>query len=153
MSLTASKCCLLIGQLGWDKHRDIALMSFVLYYSPPPCSCLCPFFLLTRLLLTANFSANSECCVFYVVEGCCQSWKCITYSKSLPDVSFWSPAWWVGVTCHRALVSPQWLTTLSCKLPTDRCWLTNQQLGTTNLCCGPSRLAAFCVTVIELNRW
>ena len=38
-------------------------------------------------------------------------------------------------------------------LPTDRCWLTNQQLSTTNLCCRPSRLTAFCVTVIELNRW
>lgn len=66
---------------------------------------------------------------------------------------FWSSACWVGVACHRALVSPQWLTTLSRKLPTDRCWLTNQQLSTTNLCCGPSRLTAFCVTVIELNRW
>lgn len=65
---------------------------------------------------------------------------------------FWSSACWVGVACHRALVSPQWLTTLSRKLPTDRCWLTNQQLSTTNLCCGPSRLTAFCVTVIELNR-
>lgn len=65
---------------------------------------------------------------------------------------FWSPACWVGVACHRPLVSPQWLTTLSRGLPTDRCWLTNQQLSTTNLCCRPSRLTAFCVTVIELNR-
>lgn len=36
-------CSLLIGQLGRVKHRDTALVSFVLYYSPPPCSCLCPF--------------------------------------------------------------------------------------------------------------
>lgn len=99
---------------------------------------------------------REQCCwvffFFCVVEGCCQSRNSITYSERLPDVSFWSPACWVGVACHRALVSPQWLTTLSRRLPTDRCWLTNQQLSTTNLCCRPSRLTAFCVTVIELNR-
>lgn len=115
------------------------------------------FFLFTRPLLTTNFSASSESSVFFyffsAVEGCCQSWNSVIHSESLPDVSFWSPACWVGVACHRALVSPQWLTTLSRRLPTDRCWLTNQQLSTTNLCCGPSRLTAFCVTVIERNRW
>lgn len=145
-----------LDDLAGSNTGDTALVSFVLHYSLPPCSCLCPFFLFTRPLLTTNFSANSESSVFfffYVVEGCCQSWNSITYSESLPDVSFWSPTCWVGVACHRALVSPQWLTTLSRRLPTDRCWLTNQQLSTTNLCCRPSRLTAFCVTVIELNRW
>lgn len=86
---------------------------------------------------------------FYVVRARTS----ITYSGRLPDVSFWSSACRVGVACHRALVSPQWLTTLSRRQPTDCCWLTNQQLSTTNLCCGPSRLTAFCVTIIELNRW
>lgn len=85
------------------------------------------------------------CFFSYVVEGCCQPELKLHYifRKRLPDVSFWSPACWVGVACHRALLSPQWLTTLSRGLPTDRCWLTNQQLSTTNLCCRPSRLTAF----------
>lgn len=94
-----------------------------------------------------------ERCIFYAVEGCCQSWNSITYSETLPDVSFRSPACWLGVACHGALLSPQWLTTLSCRRPTDRCWLTNQKLSNSNLCCGASRLTAFCVTVTERNRW
>lgn len=160
----ASKCCfshvcsLLIGQLGQVKHRDTALVSFVLYYSPPPCSCLCPLscspdHCWQQTSLPTAGAVLLGFFFFCVVEGCCQSRNSITYSERLPDVSFWSPACWVGVACHRALVSPQWLTTLSRRLPTDRCWLTNQQLSTTNLCCRPSRLTAFCVTVIELNRW
>lgn len=166
MPRMASKCCLshvcslLIGQLGWVKHRDTALMSFVLYYSLPPRSCLCPFscspdhcWQQTSLPAARAGFFLCLCVCVSVVEGCCQSSNSITYSERLPDVSFWSPARWVGVACHRALVSPQWLTTLSRRLPTDRCWLTNQQLSTTNLCCRPSRLTAFCVTVTELNRW
>lgn len=116
--------------------------------------CVLFFLLFSRPLLTTNFFANSESSVvvvvvcgffFHVVEGCCQPELKLHYifRKRLPDVSFWSPACWVGVACHRALLSPQWLTTLSRGLPTDRCWLTNQQLSTTNLCCRPSRLTAF----------
>lgn len=147
--------CVLIAHwtawLGQTQGHSTHVFCVVLLM--PPCSSLYPFFLFTRPLLTTNFSPNSKSSVFCVVEGCCQTWNSITYSERLPDVSFWSPACWVGVACHRVLVSPQWLTTLSRRLPTDRCWLTNQQLSTTNLCCGPSRLTAFCVTVIELNRW
>lgn len=76
----------------------------------------------------------------------------LLHIQKLPYMSFRSPARWVAVACHTALVSPQWLTTLSRGLPTDRCWLTNQQLSTTNLCCGPFRLTAFCVAVSERNR-
>lgn len=152
---------LLIGQWGRVKHRDTALMSLVFHHSLPLCSFL-SFFLFTRPLLTTNFSANSTSSVVVVAvhiffscvfEGCCLSWNSITYSERLPDVSFWSPACCVGVACHRPLPSPQWLATLSRRLLTDRCWLTNQQLSTTNLCSGPSRLTVFCVTVTELKRW
>lgn len=149
-------CSLLIGQLGWVKDRDTALVSFVLYYSLPRRSCLCPFFFAVLQTIVDNkllCQQREQCCCCrrrvcffsYVVEGCCQPELKLHYifRKRLPDVSFWSPACWVGVACHRALLSPQWLTTLSRGLPTDRCWLTNQQLSTTNLCCRPSRLTAF----------
>lgn len=119
------------------------------------CSSLPPsLFLFTRPLLTTNFSANSReiRVVFSVVEGCCQiTGTPLHIQKWLPDV-FWSSARCIGVACHRPLVSPHWLATLSRRLLTDRCWLTNQQLSTTNLCCWLSRLTVFCVTVIELNR-
>lgn len=117
------------------------------------CVPVCVLFLFYQTIVEDKLVSQQQEQCFYVVEGCCQSWNSITYSERLPDVSFWSPACWVGFACHRALVSPQWLTTLSLRPPTDRCWLTNQQLSTTNLCCGPSPLTAFCVTVIELNRW
>lgn len=150
---------LLIGQLGRDKDGDTALVPFVLYYSLPRCS---------RPRLSSRTpeycwrqtSLSTERAVFslFLFFSCC--WRLFSelglryiFRKVSLTCHFWSPARWVGVACHRALVSPQWLTTLSRKLPTDRCWLTNQQLSTTNLCCGPSRLTAFCVTVIELNRW
>lgn len=138
--------------LGQTQGHNTRVCCVVLFIA----SLLLPvsFSLFTSLLLTAMFSASCRFCdIFHFIEGCCWSWNSAEYSKSPPDVSFWSPAWWVDVTCHRPLVSPQWLTTLSLKLPTDCCWLTNQQLSTTNLCCGPSRLTAFCVTVIELCRW
>lgn len=165
MPLVLSKCCLshvcslLIGQRGRVKHRDTALVSLVLYHSLPPPSLVpfCVLFPVHQTIVDNKLLCQQReqcccccCCFFYVVEGCCQSRNSITYSKRLPDVSFWSPACCVGVACHRLLVSPQWLATLSRRLLTDRCWLTNQQLSTTNLCCGPSRLTGFCVTVIEL---
>lgn len=159
-------CCLshvrslLVGQWGRVKHRDTALMSLVLHYSLPPCSFSCPFscspdhcWQQTSLPTVGAVLLLLLFIFFCVFEGCCLSWNSITYSERLPDVSFWSPARCVGVACHRPLPSPQWLATLSRRLLTDRCWLTNQQLSTTNLCSGPSRLTVFCVTVTELKRW
>lgn len=42
-----------------------------------------------------------------------------------------------GAACHRPLLSPQRLATLSRGPLTDLCWLTNQELNTANLCRGP----------------
>lgn len=151
-------CSLLIGQLGWVKHRDTELMSFVLYYSLPPSYCLCPFSCSPDHCWQQT-SLPAARALFFCFFLCW--WRllselklhCIFRKAPFVPCHFWCPACWVGVACHRALVSPQWLTTLSRRLQTDRCWLTNQRLSTTNLCCGPSRLTAFCVTVIERNRW
>lgn len=122
----------------------------------PPCSCLCPFSCSPdhcwHKLLCQQLERCCCCCFFSMLLKAVVG-NTITYSERLPDMSFWSPACCVGVACHRPLVSPQWLATMSRRLLTDRCWLTNQQLSTTNLCRGPSRLTAFCVAVIELNRW
>ncbi len=72
MPLMASKCCLsrvcspLVGRLVWVKHRDKALVSFVSYYSLPPCSCLCPFCCSADHCWQQTFSANSESSVAVV---------------------------------------------------------------------------------------
>lgn len=42
-----------------------------------------------------------------------------------------------GAACHRPLLSPQRLATLSRGPLTDLCFLTNQELNTANLCRGP----------------
>lgn len=141
------KCLLLIGQRGRVKHRDRALLSFVFYYLPVPVRAQ------TIVDLCQQWEQCCCCCCYFSMLLRAVVRNTITYSERLPDMSFWSPTCCVGVACHRPLVPPQWLAIMSRKLQTDHCWLTNQQLSTTNLCRGPSRLTAFCVAVIELNRW
>lgn len=66
----------------------------------------CAVLLIASLFVSCPFSCKPEYCwqqislptaravfsisfsFFNVVEGCCQSWNFITYSESLPDVSF-----------------------------------------------------------------
>lgn len=161
MPLMASLPCGFIAHWTvWPgQHRDTALMSFVVYYSLPPCLPRCPFSCKPEYcwqqisLPTARAVFSFSFSFLMLLKAVVRAGTSLHIQKVSLTCHFWSSACWVGVACHRALVSPQWLTTLSRKLPTDRCWLTNQQLSTTNLCCGPSRLTAFCVTVIELNRW
>lgn len=161
MPLMASLPCGFIAHWTvWPgQHRDTALMSFVLYYSLPPCLSHVPFLVNQNIVDNKFHCQQREQCfqflfLFFLMlmKAVVRAGTSLHIQKVSLTCHFWSSACWVGVACHRALVSPQWLTTLSRKLPTDRCWLTNQQLSTTNLCCGPSRLTAFCVTVIELNR-
>lgn len=97
MPLMASLPCGFIAHWTvWPgQHRDTALMSFVLYYSLPPCSSHVPFLVNQNIVDNKFHCQQREQCFqflflffFNVVEGCCQSWNFITYSESLPDVSF-----------------------------------------------------------------
>lgn len=118
---TLSSYSELIGQLGWVKQRDRTLVCFVLYFSWASCPCLCFYSLFCstavekKLFLPAvrqEFVFGFFFCVcMFLLKSVVRAETPITYSEKPPDVSFWSPAFWVGVTCHRASVSPQWLTT------------------------------------------
>lgn len=96
MPLMASLPCGFIAHWTvWPgQRRDTALMSFVLYYSLPPCSSHVPFLVNQNIVDNKFHCQQREQCFqflflfFNVVEGCCQSWNFITYSESLPDVSF-----------------------------------------------------------------
>lgn len=152
--LMASKCYLLTGQLGRDErgatqHSD---PSWRITHRIP--NSVCPFFFCSPDSFWQQTSPPA-------VEG----FYVFMFSKAVVRAETPQPVLRVslmfhtgallsvGVACHRAMISPHRLTTLSREPQTDHCWLTNQQLSTSNLCCGASRLAAFCVTVIEFNRW
>lgn len=80
MPLAVAKCrashvhSLFIGQLGWIKHRDTALMSFVLYYSLPRCYCLCLCFPVHQTIVDNKLLCQlREQCFFFFLYICCWS--------------------------------------------------------------------------------